>query len=124
MNNLNIDKRIKKVIKKIRNKKTRSVTSIKEISYEKLKKLIKETTNITIVDVRSPQEFSEGRISNAINIPLYDLNKKAEILLSNKEELIVLYCTCGIRSKKAYEILEEKGYTNIYSLIGGIDNII
>ena len=101
----------------------RNIKNIREISYEELKEILKENNDIKIVDIRSPQEFEEKRIMHAINIPLYDLNKKADFLLSNKDMLIVLYCGCGIRSKKAYKILEEKGYTNLYSLSGGIEEI-
>ena len=76
-----------------------------------------------MVDVRSPQEFSEGRLNNAINIPLYELNKKAESILKDKGEPIILYCQAGSRSKKAYEILKQKGYIDLYTLQGGLDNI-
>lgn len=107
----------------LKNKKTRNIECIKEISYEELKEALKCDENIEVVDIRSPQEFMERRIEYAINIPLYDLNKKASALLPDKDKLIVLYCGCGVRSKKAYKILEEKGYTNLYSLKGGLDNV-
>jgi len=120
---LNIDKKIKKIIRKIMLKRTRRAEGIREISYDSIKKLIKGNSNITLVDVRSPQEYREGRIKKAINIPLYELNKRAEEVLKDKNSIIILYCACGVRSAKAYEILEEKGYTNLYCLKGGIDNI-
>lgn len=119
---MKIKKRIKELIQRVRRKNSRGVQEVKEISYNKLKILLKENVDITIVDVRSPQEFAEGRIKFAINIPLYELDKNAESLLPNKESLIIVYCSCGARSKKAYEILEKKGYYNIYSLKGGLDS--
>ena len=113
--------KIRRILKNINYK--RYDDGIREIDYENLKELIKSDTDIDIVDIRSPQEFEEKRIRNSINIPLYDLKKKAECILNNKNKLIVLCCGCGIRSKKAYKILEEKGYSNLYSLKGGIDEI-
>lgn len=95
----------------------------KEINYDSLKKLIKSNANVIIVDTRSPQEFSENRINSAINIPVYEINKKAEVILTRKDALIVLYCQSGSRSKKACEILEKLGYTNLYNLSGGLNNI-
>lgn len=120
---MSIDKNIKKIINKIKGRKFTRTENIREISYDKLKNLIKENGNITIVDVRSPQEYREGKIRNAVNIPLYELNRNAETILKNKNSLIILYCACGARSSKAYQILEEKGYTNLYTLKGGLDSI-
>ena len=110
---MKMEKKIKRVFKKL--KGTRYSRSAREISYD---------SNLIIVDTRSPQEFAENRIKFAINIPVYNLNREAEKVLTDKNRLIVLYCQYGERSKKAYQILEEKGYTNIYSLKGGIEGIM
>lgn len=120
---MKIECTLRKILNKLRINNTRNMNSVREIDYENLKELIKSDEDIKIVDIRSPQEFEERRIKYAINIPLYDLNKKSSCLLPDKDKLIVLYCGCGIRSKKAYKLLEEKGYTNLYSLEGGIDEI-
>lgn len=116
---MNIKCKIKKALNVI--KQTRN-TNIREISYNSLKNLIKENTNLKIVDIRSPQEFAENRIKSAINIPLYDLERMYKTMLPNKNELIVLYCQYGSRSIKAYQMLETKGYTQLYSLNGGIES--
>lgn len=70
-----------------------------------------------IVDVRSEQEFKEGHINGAINIPLYKVKSDFQKKVKNKNEYIVLYCTSGIRSKKTQNILISMGYTNVYNLI-------
>lgn len=116
---MKVKEKIRKAFYKIR--QTRDA-SIREISYESLKKLIKENANLEIVDIRSPQEFAENRIKFAINIPLYDLERRYKEMLPDKDKLIILYCQYGSRSKKAYQILEAKGYTNLYSLKGGIES--
>lgn len=75
------------------------------------------------MDVRSPQEFAENRINGAINIPDYEILRKAKYMLPNRDGLIILYCQSGDRSRKAYFLLERLGYTNLYNLKGGLDNI-
>lgn len=118
---MKIKDKFKNVIRKTINNTTRDINSIKEMSYDEMIETLKNNSEVAIVDVRSPQEFAEGRIKYSINIPLYELNKKADSMLLDKNKLIILYCQCGVRSKKACKILEEKGYKNVYSLKGGID---
>ena len=67
---------------------------IREISYENLYKLIKSEVNLVLVDTRSPQEFDENRINGAINIPDYEILRRANNMLPNKDMLIILYSTC------------------------------
>ncbi len=111
-----------KVMKALSGIKQTRNTNIREISYDNLKRLIKENGNLKIVDIRSPQEFAENRIKSAINIPLYDLGRRYKEMLPNKNQPIILYCQYGSRSRQAYQILEAKGYTQLYSLKGGIDS--
>lgn len=96
--------KIKKLINKIV-KRTRCAKSIKEITFDELRKIIKD--NIYIVDVRSPQEYAENRINFAINIPLYEIEKKAYRFLPNRNAKIVLYCQSGARSKKACVVMQK-----------------
>ena len=83
----------------------------KIITYEELKELQKYK-DIILIDVRSRQEFFEGHLKEAINIPLMDIKKYN----FNENQGLVLYCNAGIRSVKAGRILESKGYKNIYIL--------
>lgn len=71
-----------------------------------------------IVDVRENDEYNEGHILNAINIPL---GKISEINY-DKETNIIVYCATGVRSGEAAKKLEEMGYTKIYNLDGGLLN--
>ena len=87
-----------------------------------------EFTNINlneylVIDVRNRREFREGHLNGAINIPLSDISKNAEKQINNRDSRILVYCQYGIRSKKAASILEDLGYTNIYNLKGGLENI-
>lgn len=94
----------------------------KDISYEELKKIIKNK-EIYLIDVRSGQEYEEGHLDGALNIPLYNIEKDIEKNIENKENIIILYCSSGSRSKKAKEILERLGYSEVYNLKEGIDKI-
>ena len=66
-----------------------------------------------LIDVRSIQEFNEGHIEGAICIPYYELYKRIELETEGKEQMIILYCNTGSRSKKAAHILRKLGYKNI-----------
>lgn len=94
----------------------------KDISYEELKKIIKNK-EIYLIDVRSGQEYEEGHLDGALNIPLYNIEKDIEKNIKNKDDTIILYCSSGSRSKKAKEILEKLGYGEVYNLKEGIDKI-
>lgn len=76
-------------------------------------------SNVIILDVRTEDEYNSGHIENSVLIPVDDLENKAEELLVNKEQKILVYCRSGNRSKKAADLLVEMGYTNVYDF-GGI----
>jgi phage shock protein E len=72
-----------------------------------------------LVDVRTPEEFAEGHIENALNIPLDTLSSQLDQL--PQDTPIVLYCRSGNRSKQAYELMQATGYSQVYDLGGIID---
>ena len=110
-----IDK-IKHIIKK---KWNREIDE-KDIGLEDLKKLQEEGT--MIIDVRSPQEYKEEHIDGAISIPEYEIKRKIENIISDKNKNIVVYCSSGGRSKKAQKQLEKLGYSQVYNLYNGLTN--
>lgn len=91
----------------------------KEINYKKAKEILNKTNGI-LLDVRSPQEYNEEHLQGAININLYNLKNEVTQKIPNKNTTIVTYCSCGIRSKRAKEILEDIGYTEVYNLKEGL----
>lgn len=94
-----------------------------EISYKELKEIIKTNSDVVLLDVRSPQEFIEGHLKNAINVPLYELCGSIENKMKCKENIIIAYCLSGKRSKMAVKKLKRMGFKNVYSLKDGIENI-
>lgn len=75
--------------------------------------------NVTILDVRTPGEYAQGYIKNAILLPLSRLSFDSGTKLPDKEAEILVYCLSGSRSRSAAAILTRAGYTNVYN-IGGI----
>lgn len=94
--------------------------SKENITKEEMKYMIGNYPNVILLDVRSPQEYKEGHLKNAINIPNYEIYSKAPHILRDKEAIIIAYCTVGIRSENAIKILRKLGYKNLYHLDGGI----
>ena len=73
-----------------------------------------------ILDVRTEEEFAEGHIEGAILIPNDEISETAEKILTDKDQLILVYCRSGRRSKLAAENLVALGYTNVKEF-GGIN---
>lgn len=67
----------------------------------------------TIVDVRTPQEFSENRVESSINIPLNVIPEKIKEL--KEMQPIVMCCAAGIRSGQAVEFLKSNGFVEVYN---------
>ena len=107
------------IVKKIKEFLNRGIINDKEVNLKKAKEIL-DKTNGVLLDVRSHQEYNEEHLPGAININLYDLKKEITDKIKNKETTIVVYCSCGVRSKKAKEILEELGYTEVYNLKEGL----
>ena len=93
-----------------------------QISAAQAKAIMDSETNYVIVDVRRyDDEYALGHIKNAINIPNEVIEQQAESILTDKDQLILVYCRSGNRSKKASETLVKLGYTNVKEF-GGIIN--
>lgn len=90
-----------------------------EITSEELKNKIDQ--GAVLIDVRSKQEYNEGHLIGAINIPEYEIDSRIEKEISKKNQLIVVYCQYGSRSRNVYTKMKQKGYTNIYNLRGGLE---
>ena len=92
-----------------------------QISMEEAVKIMEDETGYLIVDVRRPDEFSEGHIPGAINVPNEEITDEMPEALPDKDQMILIYCRSGNRSKQASEKLAKIGYTNIYEFGGIID---
>lgn len=91
------------------------------ITAEEAKEIMDTREGYIILDVRTPEEYEEGHIPGAVVIPNTEIKTRAEEELPDKDQLILVYCRSGRRSKTAAEILVELGYTNIREFGGIID---
>lgn len=92
-----------------------------QISGEEAKRLMETESDYIIIDARTDEEFNEGHIEGAILIPEYEIGERAENELPNKDQLILVYCRSGRRSKIAAQALADLGYTNVKEFGGIID---
>ena len=91
------------------------------ITAQQAKEIMDSQEGYIILDVRTQDEYDETHIPGAVLIPHDEITKKAEDLLANKDQLILVYCRSGRRSRLAAEALVELGYTNIKEFGGIID---
>lgn len=91
------------------------------ITAEEAKRIMDSEEGYVILDVREQDEYDAGHILGAILIPYTQIEEKANEMLSDKAQLILVYCRSGRRSKIAAEALVELGYTNIKEFGGIID---
>ena len=91
------------------------------ITAEKAKEIMDSEEGYIILDVRTQEEYDQGHIPGAIVISHEEIAEKAEEVLTDKDQLILVYCRSGRRSKIAAEALVELGYTNIKEFGGIID---
>ena len=96
-------------------------TTYEQITAEQAKTIMDTEKDYVIIDARTEEEFAEGHIENAILIPEYEIANRAEKELPDKEQLILVYCRSGRRSKIASEELVNLGYTNVKEFGGIID---
>lgn len=90
--------------------------NVSGISQQQL--LAADTNNFVIVDVRTPEEFQQGHVPNAINIALSEIIDNPAILTFSKGKPIILYCRSGYRAGKAADALKNHGYQNLRHLDG------
>ena len=91
------------------------------ITAEEAKQIMDTEEGYIILDVRTQEEYDQGHIPGAVLIPNTEVEARAEDELLDQNQLILVYCRSGNRSKKAAEILVELGYTNIKEFGGIID---
>ncbi len=96
-------------------------STYEQISAEQAKTIMDTEKDYVIIDARTEEEFAEGHIKNAILIPEYEIANRAEKELPDKEQLILVYCRSGRRSKISSEELVKLGYTNVKEFGGIID---
>ena len=102
---------------------------VKEVSVEQVMQLLSENRSFYLIDVRTPEEYTSKHIPDTPNIPKGIIEEKLDAnelwndlngVPPAKDAPIILYCRSGNRSGISAGILQEKGYTNISSMAGGM----
>lgn len=97
-----------------------SAAAYEEISQQEAWDLMQEEEEVLSLDVRTEEEFGEGHIKGAVCIPNETIDETVAEQLPDKEQLILVYCRSGNRSKQASKKLADLGYTNVKEF-GGIN---
>ena len=105
---------------------TEQIQNVNEASYTQISMdeavtMMDEETDYIILDVRRPDEFADKHIPNAINVPNETIGEEEIPELPDKDQMILVYCRSGNRSKQASKKLAALGYTNVYEFGGIID---
>ena len=95
--------------------------SYEQITPAEAKEIMDNENSYVILDVRTQEEYDEAHIDGAILIPDYEIADKAESVLKDKDQLLLVYCRSGRRSKNAASELVSLGYTNVKEFGGIID---
>ena len=96
-----------------------SDSAAQKVSPKEFSEVIADPT-IVILDVRTPQEFAEGHLANAINIDFQSGKFEQEIASLDKTKTYAVYCRSGNRSGQAVKVMAKAGFTNMYDMDGGI----
>ncbi len=100
-----------------------AVQAIKDISVKEAYDLMgknKDNQSFIIIDVRTPQEFANEYIENAVNIDYYSEEFQNELNKLDKKKTYLIYCRSGNRSEKALSIMKELAFREVYNMLGGI----
>ena len=99
----------------------KETASYRQISMDEAITMMEEESGYIILDVRTPEEFADKHIPGAVNIPNETIAAEEIPELPDKDQLILVYCRSGNRSKQASEKLATLGYTNVVEF-GGINS--
>ena len=98
-----------------------STNTYRQITMQEAIEFMEREVGYIILDVRRPDEFASGHIPNAINVPNEIIGTSEISELPDKDQLILVYCRSGRRSKEASQKLVELGYTNVVEFGGILD---
>ena len=90
----------------------------KSISARDAKALLDSNKNVYLLDVRTPEEYSQGRLAGSVLIPIGEFERRIGEVPENRT--IVVYCAAGPRSKSAASLLAQRGYKDVYNMTDGI----
>ena len=100
---------------------SKETADYQRISMDEAVEIMETEENFIILDVRTAEEYSDGHIPGAVNVPNETIGSDEIPELPDKDQMILVYCRSGNRSRQASEKLAEQGYTNVLEF-GGIND--
>src|SRR3989454_6767525 len=92
---------------------------ISEVTVEQTKQRMKANPNAKLVDVREDNEWQAGHAAGAEHLGKGIIERDIEAAVPDKSTELILYCGGGYRSALAADVLQQMGYTNVWSMAGG-----
>jgi rhodanese-related sulfurtransferase len=96
------------------------IKNITSLQADQLIKTNKDNANFVILDVRTPSEYVQGYIKNAVNLDYNSPDFKELVNSLDKNKTYLVYCRTGVRSAAASQMMSELGFKDIYNMNGGI----
>lgn len=96
------------------------IQNFRDVSVAQAAQMINDNKELIVLDIRTPEEYSEGHIEGALNIDFRDSDFEAKLAGLDKSKTYILHCHSGGRSGKANKTLEKMGFTDIAHLNRGI----
>ncbi|MDE0916871.1 MAG: rhodanese-like domain-containing protein [Flavobacteriales bacterium] len=93
-----------------------SITTLTTAAFEEMIQ-----KDVILLDVRTPDEFNEGHLENALAMDYYNDDFEKRLMELPKGKAIYVYCQAGSRSSSASKIIADQGHTQVYNLLGGIN---
>ena len=90
----------------------------KDITSRDAKSLLERNKTVFLLDVRTPQEYSQARLSGSVLIPISELERRIDEI--PKDKAILVYCAVGSRSRSAAAFLSKHGYKQVFNMNDGI----
>lgn len=94
--------------------------TIKKLDPQSFEKKLNESKELILVDVRTPGEYAQGHLANAVLIDIYSDDFKSRVSKLDKSKPVFVYCKAGSRSSSAVDVFTDLGFKEIYDLSGGI----
>ena len=95
-----------------------AASAVKDISSREASQLIGKNRNIFVLDVRTPDEYRQAHLKNAVLIPINEMERRIREVPKNRPVLV--YCAVGSRSASAAGFLGSQGYREVYNIADGI----
>ena len=97
-----------------------SEPDVPQITAEDVKHALDSGSDVILLDVRTPEEFTRNRIKGAVHIPIDQITQTVESVIPDKNSSVYVYCLSGSRSVHAVEEMQKLGYTRVYNMTSGL----